>query len=204
MVAMSPDSLEVAANMGLGVMLFSQFQWEKVEPGLSAYRADYKRLNGEEAPPPIVNDFVVCHPDCRKAEEIARKHIVGYYWSIMEHYELAGDHFETTGKSYAYYAKGSEALRAAGHDAVIEEFLDANLWGDPDLILKKLQHRRSIIGDFEVNGVLSYQSQPYEQVERCMRLFAKEVGTELKNWVSRCKAQEQEPSPLLDRRNART
>jgi hypothetical protein len=37
-------------------------------------------------------------------------------------------------------------------------------------------------GDFEVNGCFSYQSQPYEQVESSMRLFAKEVGPEIKSW----------------------
>jgi len=136
MVAMSPDSLDVAAKMGLGVMLFSQFQWEKVEPGLTAYRQQYRTAHGEDAPFPIINDFVVCHPDKRKAEEIARKHIVGYYWSIMEHYELTGSHFKDAGKAYDYYAKGAEAINATGHDAVIEEFLDANLWGDPDLIIE--------------------------------------------------------------------
>lgn len=183
MVCMSPDSFEVAAANGLGAMLFSQMGWNKVADNIWAYREDYRnKNNGEEAPPVIINDFIVCHPDRKKAEEIARKYIVGYYWSVMEHYEMAGSHFAETGKSYAHYAKGAELMKTVGQDAIVEDFLGANLWGDPDLIAQKLRQRREVIGDFEVNGVFSYQSLPFDQVESCMRLFAKEVGPEIKSW----------------------
>jgi hypothetical protein len=100
----------------------------------------------------------------------------------MEHYEMLGDHFAGTGNSYQHYAKASEAMKAAGQDAVVEDFLSANLWGTPDMILAKLRKRRELIGDFEVNGAFSYQSIPYDQVEQCMKLFAKEVGPEIKSW----------------------
>jgi hypothetical protein len=73
-------------------------------------------------------------------------------------------------------------MKAAGTDAVLEEFLNANLWGTPDTIIAKLHKRRSVVGDFEVNGAFSFQSQPFDQVENCMRLFAKEVGPEIKSW----------------------
>lgn len=183
MVCMSPESFEVAATNGLGAMLFSQMGWNKVADSIWAYREDYRKKNsGEEAPPVIINDFIVCHPDRKKAEETARKYIVGYYWSVMEHYEMAGSHFAETGKSYAHYAKGAELIKTVGQDAIVEDFLGANLWGDPDLIVQKLRQRREVIGDFEVNGVFSYQSLPFDQVESCMRLFAKEVGPEIKSW----------------------
>ena len=49
-------------------------------------------------------------------------------------------------------------------------------------ISAKLGKRRELIGDFEVNGVFSYQSLPFDQVESSMQLFAKEVGPEIKSW----------------------
>jgi hypothetical protein len=103
----------------------------------------------------------------------------------MEHYEMAGDHFAKTGKSYAHYAKAAQQIKALGTDAVLEDFLGANLWGTPDTLVQKLRERREVIGDFELNGVFSYQSVPYDQVERSMRLFAKEVGPEIKSWQPR-------------------
>jgi len=191
MVCMSPDSFEVAAKNGLGAMMFSQMGWNKVADSIWAYREDYrKQNNGEEAPPININDFMICHPDRKKAEELARKHIVGYFWSVMEHYEMGGTHFANTGKSYAHYAKGAEMMKEVGQDAVVEEFLNANLWGDPDMILQKLRQRRDLIGDFHVNCVYSFQSLPFDEVERCMRLFAKEVAPEVKSW------QRQAPQPV--------
>ncbi|MGE0827491.1 MAG: LLM class flavin-dependent oxidoreductase [Candidatus Binatia bacterium] len=183
MVCMSPESFSVAASLGLGAMLFSQMSWEKVADTIWAYREEYRQKNNsEEAPPIHIADFVACYADKKKAEEVARKNIVGYYWSVMEHYEMIGDHFAQTGNSYQHYAKAAEMMKAAGQDAVIEDFLSANLWGTPDMLVAKLRERRELIGDFEVNGAFSYQSLPYDQVEACMRLFAKEVGPEIKSW----------------------
>jgi alkanesulfonate monooxygenase SsuD/methylene tetrahydromethanopterin reductase-like flavin-dependent oxidoreductase (luciferase family) len=191
MVCMSPESFSVAASLGLGSMMFSQTAWENVAPLLETYRAEYRqRNNGEEAPPISIVDFVSCFADRKKAEEVARRGIVGYYWSLMEHYRMDDSaNFATTGASYQHYAKAAEQINALGHDAVIEEFIRSNLWGTPDMIVATLRHRREVIGDFEVNGVFSYQSLPYEDVEENMRLFAKEIAPEVKKWQPQARRQ---------------
>jgi len=191
MVCMSPESFSVAASLGLGSMMFSQTAWENVAPQLEAYRAEYRQHNnGEEAPPISIVDFVSCFADRKQAEEVARRGIVGYYWSLMEHYRMDDSaNFAETGKSYQHYAKAAEQINAIGHDAVIEEFISSNLWGTPDMILATLRHRREVIGDFEVNGVFSYQSISYDDVEKNMRLFAKEVGSEIKRWQPQTRSQ---------------
>ena len=191
MVCMSPESFSVAAALGLGAMMFSQMAWEKVAPLLEAYRAEYRQLNnGEEAPPISIVDFVACFADRQKAEEVARRGITGYYWTLMEHYRMDDSaNFAATGASYQHYAKAAEQINAVGHDAVIEEFISSNLWGTPDMILATLRHRRDVIGDFEVNGAFSYYSLPYDDVEQNMRLFAKEVGPEVKSWQPQARRQ---------------
>jgi hypothetical protein len=64
-------------------MMFSQMAWEKMADQIWAYREEYRQHNqGEEAPPIHIADFVACHADQKKAEEIAHRHIVGYYWSV--------------------------------------------------------------------------------------------------------------------------
>ncbi len=68
-------------------------------------------------------------------------------------------------------------------DAVVEEFINANLWGTPDMLVEKVRKRREVIGDFEINGCFSYQSLPYDEVEKSMRLFARTVGEELHSWT---------------------
>jgi len=191
MVCMSPESFSVAAALGLGAMMFSQMAWEKVAPLLEAYRAEYRQLNnGEEAPPISIVDFVACFADRQKAEEVARRGITGYYWTLMEHYRMDDSaNFAATGASYQHYAKAAEQINAVGHDAVIEEFISSNLWGTPDMISATLRHRRDVIGDFEVNGAFSYYSLPYGDVEKNMRLFAKEVAPEVKSWQPQARRQ---------------
>jgi alkanesulfonate monooxygenase SsuD/methylene tetrahydromethanopterin reductase-like flavin-dependent oxidoreductase (luciferase family) len=195
MVCMSPESFSVAASLGLGAMMFSQGAWENMAAQLEAYRAEYRQLNnGEEAPPISIVDFVSCFADRKKAEEVARRGIVGYYWTLMEHYRMDDSaNFAVTGKSYQHYAKAAEQINAVGHDAVIEEFIRSNLWGTPDMILATLRHRREVIGDFEVNGAFSYYSIPYDDVEQSMRLFAKEVAPEIKSWQPKTHRQPHQP-----------
>jgi alkanesulfonate monooxygenase SsuD/methylene tetrahydromethanopterin reductase-like flavin-dependent oxidoreductase (luciferase family) len=191
MVCMSPESFSVAASLGLGAMMFSQTAWENMAPLLESYRAEYRQHNnGEEAPPISIVDFVSCFADRKKAEEVARRGIIGYYWTLMEHYRMDDSaNFAATGASYQHYAKAAEQINALGHDAVIEEFISSNLWGTPDMIVATLRHRREVIGDFEVNGAFSYYSLPYEDVEKNMRLFAKEVAPEVKRWQPQARRQ---------------
>ena len=191
MVCMSPESFSVAASLGLGAMMFSQTAWEKMAPALEGYRAEYRQHNnGEEAPPISIVDFISCFADRKKAEEVAQRGITGYYWTLMEHYRMDDSaNFASTGSSYQHYAKAAEQINALGHDAVIEEFISSNLWGTPDMILAALRHRREVIGDFEVNGAFSYYSVPFEDVEKNMRLFAKEVGPEIKSWQPQARRQ---------------
>jgi len=191
MVCMSPESFSVAASLGLGAMMFSQTAWENMAPALESYRAEYRQLNkGEEAPPISIVDFVACFADRKKAEEVARRGITGYYWTLMEHYRMDDSaNFAATGASYQHYAKAAEQINALGHDAVIEEFISSNLWGTPDMIAATLRHRREVIGDFEVNGAFSYYSLPYDDVETSMRLFAKEVAPEIKSWQPQARRQ---------------
>ena len=79
-------------------------------------------------------------------------------------------------------------MKEAGDEAILEDFLAANLWGTPDMIIKKLETRREQIGDFEVNGCFSFQSQPFDRVEDCMKLFAKEIGPMMHEWTPQAKA----------------
>jgi hypothetical protein len=54
-------------------------------------------------------------------------------------------------------------------------------WGTPDKILRGLEKRRNIIGDFELNVAFRFGGTPYEVAERSLRLFAKEVLPVLKS-----------------------
>jgi hypothetical protein len=50
------------------------------------------------------------------------------------------------------------------------------------MILEKLRWRRELLGDFELNRVVNYRGQPFEEAKKSIRLFSKEVLPEVQSW----------------------
>ena len=63
-------------------------------------------------------------------------------------------------------------------------FMQAASWGTPHKILRGLEQRRKIIGEFELNVAFRFGGIPYEVAERGLKLFAKEVLPVLKSQSS--------------------
>src|SRR5579875_2103576 len=52
--AVSPESMEIMARMGVGLLVIAQKPWETTEAELEAYRSRYFELNAAEAPKPVL------------------------------------------------------------------------------------------------------------------------------------------------------
>src|SRR3989440_9336810 len=91
-VAMSPDSVLAAADLGARMVAFSQRPWDDQAVAINTYKERFVATHGREPGPPVICDFVYCHEDASRAEEMAHKYIAGYLASVMEHYELESDH----------------------------------------------------------------------------------------------------------------
>ena len=101
--------------------------------------------------------------------------------SNFYHYEFLGDHFKTI-KGYDAYQQKIEIARSAGHEGAVNGFMKAASWGTPDKILRGLEDRRDLLGNFEVNVSFRFGGTPYDISERGLKLFAKEVLPVLKSW----------------------
>src|SRR2546423_13204240 len=77
-VAMSPDSVLAAADLGARMVMFSQRPWEDQAASVSTYRERFVGIHGAEPGPPVVCDFVYCDTNAARAEEAAHKYIAGY------------------------------------------------------------------------------------------------------------------------------
>ena len=60
--------------------------------------------------------------------------------------------------------------------------MQAAIWGTPDRVLRELEKRRELIGDFELNASFRFGGIPYAAAEASLGLFAKEVLPVLKIW----------------------
>lgn len=173
-VAMSPDSVLAAADLGARMVMFSQQPWDSQAASVATYRQRFVAAHSREPGPPVVCDFVYCDRDATRAEEAAHTYIAGYLASVMEHYELESDHFKQA-KGYESYASAVDLLRAIGLEKLCEMYLDVNVWGTPNQIVERLRARREMIGDHDLTCCFRYAGLPYEQAEASMRLFAAEV-----------------------------
>ena len=177
--AVSPESSLALAQLGLGILIIPQKPWSEVENELKAYREIFQEVNGTPAPPPIVVGFTFCHEDEDRAKEMANEYVGNYWDSIMDHYEFRSDHLKET-KGYEYYGKFTEKIEQYGTQDVKDFFLDLQVWGTPAQCYDKIMSTRGRVGSDSFLAAFSFGAMPYDEVEKSMRLFAKEVLPRLK------------------------
>ena len=181
--AVSPESSQIMAQLGIGILVIPQKPWNAVTSELKAYRSVYSEVNGTDAPPPIVAGWVVCDESAEGAEELARKYIAGYWQTVVRHYELIGDHL-TTMKGYeAYKAMQEKTSAPGGVEEMVEFFLGLQVWGTPEQCYEKIVTMQERTGAEAFTGVFSYAGMPYDIAEHNLRLFASEVMPRLKKRV---------------------
>ena len=180
-VAMSSNSVQVAARLGVQMMSFLYKPDEVHAAEFNTYRAAFQQQHGKMPKPPLLALMTVCDSDAARARENAEKYCAMYFHSVMHHYEMMSEHFAAT-KGYAEYGVGAEAMRAAGLDDMVRGYVDQQLWGTPDQILRKLEGRRAAMGDVGCLCAFRFGTSPFEVSERSMRLFAAEVLPVARTW----------------------
>jgi len=177
--AVSPESMRIMAELGVGIMLIPQKPWPKVEQELDAYRAIYREVNGVDAPGTTLAAWVFCDEDERRAEELALRYIGTYYESVLAHYELQGHHFEDT-QGYEYYARMAQRIGAVGAREAVDLFVDLHVWGTPQQCVEKIARIRERVDCDRLLAAFRYGGMPVEEGERNLRLFAAAVMPEVR------------------------
>ena len=180
-VAMSPDSLEEAAQLGAQIMQFTYKPIEVHKQEIAAYAAAFRKYQNRPAPIPIMTDITVCDTNADRAAENANKYIRNYLLSVMHHYEMMGEHFKHA-KGYEAYGDAATAMQSMGLDAVCDGYVKGQVWGTPQQMLEGFEKRRLVIGDFDILMIPRFAGMPFEVAERTVRVFAEKVVPELKSW----------------------
>ncbi len=180
-VASSDDSVEAAARLKARMTMFSDRSWKARLPSVERWRDLYRGFHGEEPPPPLICDFVYCSNDEEAVATRGHGYMAGYLASVLEHYEIMGDHFQGM-KGYDAYATAAPILQRMGESGFMKGFLDATASGTPEQIIETYRRRWDLLGPFEAAPAFRFGGIPFEEVEAGMRLFAAEVLPELKSW----------------------
>jgi alkanesulfonate monooxygenase SsuD/methylene tetrahydromethanopterin reductase-like flavin-dependent oxidoreductase (luciferase family) len=183
MVAMSPDTVPVCAEVGAAQCVFAYKPWPEVLPTIQEYRSLYEKFHHTPAPPALTADLCVCDESEDRAYEMAYNYVAKYFNSFADHYEIFGDHL-TESKSYANYSGAKAAKETVGVDAMVKAFVESNVWGTPKQILAKYEERRAIIGDFQASSTFSFSGMSFDEVKNSMTTYATKVMPELRRWSS--------------------
>ena len=172
--AVSPESVEIMARLGVGILIIPQKPWEDVDRELAMYRETFEEIHGEPAPPPVLAGWVFCDDDAGRAREGAEQWITRYYRSAIAHYEFTSEHFKEE-KGYEFYARISDAMNRRGTDEAERMYMELQVYGTPKECAERIRAFSERVGAEHFVSVFSYAGMPIADAERNLRLFAGDV-----------------------------
>lgn len=169
--AVSPDSIRVVAELGVGMMVIPQKTWDVHEQDAALYRGLFREAHGHDAPAAVMAGWVFVDEDGDRARELGPGFMMDYYDSVLAHYEMAGEHFAGTA-GYEHYATGASALRAHGVDAARRGFSTLQFCGTPAEVTEQIADMAPRLRVETFLAVSSYGTMPPAEAERNLRCFA--------------------------------
>jgi alkanesulfonate monooxygenase SsuD/methylene tetrahydromethanopterin reductase-like flavin-dependent oxidoreductase (luciferase family) len=178
----SPESAEIMARIGTGVLIIPQKPWPQVQKECETFRSTYREANGSNPPPPICASWTYVDSDPERAQERARLWIGRYWDSVVEHYEFDKPHLKDT-PGYEFHVRMYEGLMApGGKEKYTREYVALQAWGTPDQVYDKVVNIARLTGADTFVPVFRYAGMPTHEAEASMRLFAAEVLPELQKY----------------------
>jgi alkanesulfonate monooxygenase SsuD/methylene tetrahydromethanopterin reductase-like flavin-dependent oxidoreductase (luciferase family) len=180
-IGVSPESAVQAAVVRAQLMVLAQQPWEVFKQNaLIPYQKRWTELHGGTAPVPMAGMLVYCDKDPVKAKELGSQFVREYFMTVVEHYEIGGDHFKDS-KGYEHYANAATAIEAMGLDAMADIYGSLNPVGTPEEIVEIIQAQRDVLGlNHDVLFIPRYGSMSLEQAETSVKLLADEVIPKLR------------------------
>lgn len=180
-IGVSPESAVQAAVIGARLMVLAQQPWEVFrDAALIPYQTKWRELRKTEPPPPVCGQLIYCEKDAKRAAELGELYVKNYFASVVEHYEIAGKHFQGT-RGYEFYASAADMITAIGLDEMANMYAGVNTFGTPDEIVERIEQQRRILEcDLDVLAITKYGGMTDAEAEASMRLFASEVMPRLR------------------------
>src|SRR5205823_8853714 len=101
--SVSPESAEIMAKLGFGVLVVMQNEWAKAAESIVSYR-EIAQSVGHNPPPPIILTNVSCAESRDEANDRAMMWLGKKWESIEGHYHFSDGHLATV-KGYETYGK---------------------------------------------------------------------------------------------------
>lgn len=175
--SVSPESSEIMAKLGFGMLVVMQNEWPKAAEDVLRYR-EIARSVGHTPRPPIILSNVACAPTREEARDWALRYLGEKWDSIDNHYHFADGHlsnvkgYESYGKLAKTYTKmKDETFRSKATDF----YVSIQVVGTPDDCIQQIGELRRLTGMDHFVTEFSFGSMPHHLAELNMRLFADKV-----------------------------
>jgi len=175
--SVSPESAEIMAKLGFGMMVIMQNEWPKAAADIERFRQIAAAV-GHVPPPPVILTNVSCAESRDEAHERAMRYLGRKWDSIDNHYHFSDGHlanvkgYEAYGKMTKTYAKMKEE---SARQKATEFYVKIQIVGTPDDCIQQIAELQSLTGTDHVIADFSYGGMPHEEGELNMRLFADRV-----------------------------
>lgn len=184
--SVSPESAEIMAKLGIGVLIVPQRDWDTTVADVERYRT-VARTNGFTPKPPISLINVSVSESGDEALDRAHTYMGAMFDSIDAHYHFSDGHLNGV-KGYEFYAKMAKTYAKFSDSNVkskaVDFFVSLHVTGTPQQCLDKIVQIKAKTGIDHFVGQFSYGGMPYAQGERNMRLFAEKVKPILQDEAS--------------------
>ena len=176
--SVSPESAEIMAKLGFGVLMVMQNEWPVAAADIQRYR-DIAVSVGHTPRPPIILTNVCCAESRSEAQERAVKYLGEKWQSIDNHYHFSDGHLSTV-KGYESYGKMAKTYAKINDSAenkakATEFYVSIQIVGTPDDCLQKIVELQRCTGMDHLVTEFSFGAMPHEEAEVNMRLFAERV-----------------------------
>jgi alkanesulfonate monooxygenase SsuD/methylene tetrahydromethanopterin reductase-like flavin-dependent oxidoreductase (luciferase family) len=180
----SPESAEIMAKMGFGVLIVAQRSWEDTAADYRRY-CDAAQASGHVPRPPIGLFNVLVADDAHEAEELGAVHLGAMFDSIDRHYKFSDGHLSGV-KGYEFYAKLAKTYTKLSVDEqakvkAVEFYRSLHAAGTPAQVLEKFRYIHHTVPLEHAIGTFAFGGLPYPKLERSFRLFAEKVLPVLQN-----------------------
>jgi alkanesulfonate monooxygenase SsuD/methylene tetrahydromethanopterin reductase-like flavin-dependent oxidoreductase (luciferase family) len=175
--SVSPESAEIMAKLGFGVLVIMQNEWPIAAADIDRYR-ELARSVGHTPRPPVILTNVSCADSREEAQERAVTYLSRKWDSIDKHYHFSDGHLASV-KGYEFYGKMTKTyakMKDPGfREKATDFYVKIQVVGTPDDCLQQLAELRRLTGLDHLVTEFGFGGMPHEQAELSMRLFADRV-----------------------------
>ena len=175
--SVSPESAEIMATLGFGMLVIMQNEWPKAAQDIHKYREITARV-GHIPRPPIILTNMSCAESREEARERASVYLARKWDSIDTHYHFSDGHLASV-KGYEFYGNMAKTYSKMKDESYRQKATDfyvkIQIVGTPDDCLQQIQELQRLTGLDHLIAEFGYGGMPHEQAELNMRMFADRV-----------------------------